>query len=77
MYAGQLKANHVYLKKSVVQGLYDRVYLAKFVCSCISLSGPFYLLQEPLFDLNKSILGLFFLPGFSKGSLPKNIGVHV
>jgi hypothetical protein len=39
--------NRVHLKKCVVQGSYDIVYFDKFVCSCISLSGPFSLLREP------------------------------
>jgi hypothetical protein len=47
MYAGQLKENHVYLEKHVVQGLYDRADLAMFICSCISLRGTFSLLQDP------------------------------
>jgi hypothetical protein len=31
------------------------------------LSGPLYLLQEPLFDLNKSIIGLVFPLRFFRG----------
>jgi hypothetical protein len=39
--------NDVYLKNHVVKGLYDKVDLVRFVCSCISLSGPFSLLRGP------------------------------
>jgi hypothetical protein len=47
MYTSRLKANCVHLKKDVVQGPYDIVDLTRFVCNCISLSGPFSLLWEP------------------------------
>jgi hypothetical protein len=36
-----------------------------------SLSGPLFLLQEPYFDLNKSIIRLVFFWGFSRG-LPES-----
>jgi hypothetical protein len=35
----------MYASQRVVQGLYDRADLVRFVCSCISLSGPFSLLR--------------------------------
>jgi hypothetical protein len=47
MYTGQLKENRVHLEKRIVHGTYDKVDLARFVCSCIYLSGSFSLLQEP------------------------------
>jgi hypothetical protein len=47
MYVGLLKESCVHLKKHATQGSYDITYLARFVCSCFSLSGPFSLLREP------------------------------
>jgi len=47
VYAALLKERHVHLEKCVKSGLYNRTEFAKFLCNCISLSGPLSLLREP------------------------------
>jgi hypothetical protein len=47
IYANEQKERCVFLKKHVVSGLYSRSNFARFVCSCIIVSGPLSLLREP------------------------------
>jgi hypothetical protein len=64
-------------QKACSSGSYNRSDFARFVCSCISLSGPLSLLRSPDFSIIKSFSALVFPPGFFQGYLPKNIGVYV
>ena len=54
-----------------VQGRTTTHALPSLCAMYISLSGPFSLLREPLFDLNKSILDLVFPLGFFPGVYTK------
>jgi hypothetical protein len=47
VYVGLLKKRHIHLEKYVKSRLYNRADFARFVSSCISLSGPLSLLREP------------------------------
>jgi hypothetical protein len=61
-----------YTSKSVPDlGHTTRSNFARFVCSCISLSGPLSLLRSPDFIIIKSSQYWFSLRGFSRGIYPK------
>jgi hypothetical protein len=47
IYIGLLKERHIHIEIHAIFGSYNRENFSKFVCSCISLSGPFSLLWEP------------------------------
>jgi hypothetical protein len=64
-------------RKACNSGSYNRSDFARFVCSCISLSGPLSCYGSPDFSIIKSFSALVFPLGFFQGYLPKNIGVYV
>jgi hypothetical protein len=47
IYMGFLKERCIHLKNHARYGSYNKKNFARFVCSCISLSGPLSLLREP------------------------------
>jgi hypothetical protein len=77
IYVGFLKKGCVHLEKHAISGSYSGSNFVKFVCSCISLSGPLSLLREPWFYRNKIISTLVFPLEFFQGYLPKTIVVYV
>ena len=46
IYASLLKERRAHLEKHARFGSYNRADFSRFVCSCISLSGPLSLLRE-------------------------------
>jgi hypothetical protein len=60
VYTGLLKEMCVHLGKHAISMPYNRETNSRFVCSCISLSEPLSLLQEPRFCHNKIISILVF-----------------
>jgi hypothetical protein len=47
VYTCVTKGSRLHLEKHVVEGSYAKANCVRFVCSCISLSGPLSELREP------------------------------